>query len=59
METKTYQITSQTGEHFFIKGKLLTQCEMTGQVFIYSENDPTWKNIVAVVPKESMVLLIS
>ena len=59
METKTYQITSQTGEHFFVKGKFLTQCEMTGQIFIYSEKDPIWKNIVAVIPKESIVLLIS
>lgn len=55
---KKYKITFQNGESVTVNGKLITQCEATGQIFIYFENDPNWKNISAIVPSSACVVVI-
>ena len=55
---KNYKITFQNGESVTVNGKLITQCEATGQIFIYFENDPTWNNISAIVPASACVVVI-
>lgn len=55
---KKYKITLQNGESFTVNGKLITQCEATGQCFIYFEKDPTWANISAIVPASACVIVL-
>lgn len=56
---KKYKITLQNGVSFTVNGKLITQCEATGQSFIYFENDPTWANISAIVPASACVVILN
>lgn len=55
---RKYKITLQNGESFTVVGKLITQCEATGQCFIYFENDTTWNNISAIVPASACIVVI-
>ena len=55
---KKYKITFQNGESVTVKGNLITQCEATGQIFIYFENDPTWNNISAIAPASACVVVV-
>ena len=55
---KKYKITFQNGESVTVDGKLITQCESTGQIFIYFEKDPTWNNISAIVPASACVIVV-
>jgi hypothetical protein len=56
---KTYKIQSATGEKFTIYAALLQRCEETGQILLYSKNDPSYHNIVAVIPASALVFLAS
>ena len=55
---KKYKITFQNGKSITVNGKLITQCEATGQIFIYFENNPNWNNISAIAPASACVVVI-
>ena len=52
----TYQIIIENDVSYTVKGELLTQCEATGQCFIYSANDPFWKFLECVIPNTALII---
>lgn len=54
---KTYKIQLATGEKYTILAALLQRCEETGQILLYGKNDPSYHNIVAVIPSSAFVYL--
>lgn len=55
---KKFEITLENGNIVIVEGMLLTQCEATGQCFIYSENNPIWQRVVAVVPVTGFIRVL-
>jgi uncharacterized membrane protein len=55
---KNYEITLESGKQTIVLGAILTQCEATGQSFIYSEKDIAWHNLIAVVPATALVRVL-
>jgi uncharacterized membrane protein len=58
LKMKNYEITLESGKQTIVLGAILTQCEATGQSFIYSEKDITWHNLIAVVPATALVRVL-
>jgi len=55
---KTFEIISGTGETYInVEGEIITVNENTGQSIIFSKNDPTYTNIVAVIPATMIVII--
>ena len=53
---KKFKIVLQTGESIIIEGTII-QFSDTGQSIIYSENNPVYTKIVAIIPSTALVIV--
>ena len=57
---KLYSIYLPHEEHaIYFEGEMLQHNETTGQSLIYSKNDPTYTNLVAVIPARALITIES
>ena len=56
---KTYEIFLTTGHIYRVEGMIINVDENTGQSIIYSENNPVYTKIVAVIPSTASVRVVS
>jgi len=56
---KTFEIILDNGEVIEVQGEIITHCEVTGQSFIYSDNNPVYTCIAAIIPAKAFVRVLS
>jgi hypothetical protein len=56
---KTYEIILANGHIYRVEGMIINVDENTGRSIIYSENNPIYVNIVAVIPSDASVWVVS
>lgn len=56
---KTYEIFLITGHIYRVEGMIINIDKNTGQSIIYSENNPIYTKIVAVIPSTASVRVVS
>ena len=56
---KTFQVYLSTGQNVKIEGAMINVNEDSGQSIIYSENNPVYSNIVAVIPSNACVWILN
>jgi hypothetical protein len=54
---KNFKIILHNGDTYEVNGILVIPNEGTNQSVIYSKNDPTIQNIVAVVPANALIIV--
>jgi hypothetical protein len=52
---KTFDIFLADGNFYKVEGMIICVDENTGQAIIYSENNPVYTNIVAIIPPTASV----
>ena len=55
---KRFEIHLQNGTSFIVEAVVMTQCEATGQVFIYSSTQISFVNLKCVVPASGCVVCL-
>lgn len=53
------EVNTLDGKTFVITGAMMVVNDETGQTIVYGKNDPTYKNIVAVIPASAVVIVVS